>query len=605
MESDQSGEILEQPYSSEVWESLDEPESRNITNYDKIRKWQSRISVARKIRENKLEDLNTLIDYYEGIHWHLDEMPVMKDRTTVNLIFSNIKNELPSLYFQNPTPIVTAKKEQYEFNAFAMQELLKYYVKYNLGTNLKKHVRLCILDAKFIYGCLKTTYTPRFAPNPYAGHPVLEGFTEEGIPIFLLDESGNVVTQDGTIITSDLYYIERVSPREILIDPYARNFTKSWIGHEIVKPLKYLQDSSLYKNTDYLKKNIDVKDIFKSLNKDDEKAQELISDDDTQIVRFVEIYDLKNNELICLPDNCNHFIREENFYINPFTFLKFNEKPDDFFPVSDVAQEKPLQQEINIGRSMMITHARRSARKYGYDDDTFRGVDEREGIEAMKNPEDMTMVKLNDSEKPPVPIQMATQDPVIFQSLYQSRIDYNEVAGSTEAQRGVTDRRKTKGEAAFQEGHQQVRKGDKQSLVADFISETYEVLAKLMQSTMSIPQAVKIAGPSGIFWSQVTPEDIKGEMFFEIEVSDLRPQIPELDRQELSEFIFALSQFLNSILSNPVGQIVFDIKGTIKEFAKSYPSINVENILNLDVTPADIAKLVLAQLNSGQNNANI
>ena len=77
-----------------------------------------------------------------------------------------------------------------------------------------------------------------------------------------------------------------------------------------------------------------------------------------------------------LPDNFNNFIREENIFLNPFSFLKFNEKPDEFYPISDVAQEKPMNQEVNIGRSLMITHARRSARKYYYHQDTFHGVDD-------------------------------------------------------------------------------------------------------------------------------------------------------------------------------------------------------------------------------------
>ena len=552
--------------------------------------------------------MNKLIDFYEGNQWHDDDLIVLKDRTTINLIFSNIKKELPYLYFQNPTPIVNATREEFELGAFAMQELLKHFVKYNLGTELKKHVRLAILDAKFSFGCLKVSYTPRFSPNPNFGSPVVAGYDDFNIPIFVIDNNGNVVTEGDTILTSELYYAERISPREILIDPECRNFIEraSWIGHEIVKPLSYLKENSLYKNTKFLERNVELSDVFEKILKkttqEIQASKELVDSEDIEKVKFVEIYDLKNNELLVLPDNENFFIREGKILMSPFSVLKFNESPDNFYPIPDVRIELPLQKEINIGRSMMITHARRSARKYYYSTDTFTGVDEDEELEKAKDPEDMTFFKIGNHDKPPEPLKLAVQDPAVFQNLHNSRIDYNEVTGSTEMQRGVTERRKTKGEAAFQEVHGEVRRSDKQSLIADFIIDVYSNLSKLMQKTLSIPQAVKLIGNSGIFWAEIKNRDIQGEFYHNIELSELRPQIPEIDKLELSEFIFALSNFINSIVSNPILLRVFDIQGLIKEFAKSYPSINVENIINAKVTPEQIADMVMMQLQQGQNS---
>lgn len=607
MISAERGEIIEQPLESEVYEQLEEPKETALSNFDEVRKWQSRIEVARKIRDKKLKDLNILIDFYEGIHWHDGDPIILKDKTTVNLIFANIKNELPNLYFQNPTPIVKASKKEFELSAFAMQELLKFYVKYNLGTELKKHVRLCILDAKFSFGCLKVSYTPRFSVNPNKGKPKLNGYDDYKMPVFAEDEDGNVIIEPGVIITSELYYAERISPRELLIDPECRNFAEraSWIAHEIVKPLKYLKDNDLYKNTKNLAKNVELSDVFKTLNKESDDVKALLDDEDTQKVKFVEIYDLKNNKLFVLPDNNNFFIREEIIDVNPFSFLKFNESPDNFYPVSDIAQEKPIQQEVNIGRSLMITHARRSARKFAYSQETFNGVDEIEGIDSMKDPEDMTMVKVASLEHVPVPIGMAPQDPIIFQSLFQSKLDFNSVSASTESQRGASERRKTGKEAGFQEQHGAVRRSDKQSLVADFMVDTYRKLSELMQRTLSVPQAIKIIGNTGIFWTQVSKQDIQGELFFEINVSDLRPQIPEIDREELSGFIYALAQFLGAVSANPILMQIFDLKGVIAEFAKSYPSINAEKLLNIKVTPEQIGEMVMMQLKGGSKEGQV
>jgi hypothetical protein len=609
MTSDEHGEIIEAPMASEVYETLPEPKQNTPkdSKSDIVKLWRARINVARKIRDQKLYDLQDLINFYEGLHWNSNNSISIPegDRSTVNIIFANIKKELPYLYFQNPTPIVNETRQEFELSAFAMQELLKYFTKNNLRTSLKKHVRLTLLDAKFAFGTLKVSYTPRFGTNKLAGQPVLAGYDDVGQPIFVFDENGNVVFEPDKILVSELYNIERVSPREILIDPSCRNFVErsTWVGQEVVKPLQYLKDSPLYKNTEHLARNVELTDIFKkTLNKSNEEVQAIreLYGSDTELVRFVEIYNLKDHKLLVLPDNSDFFIREEILYMNPFSFLKFNESPDNFYPIPDIRIEKPLQQEINICRSMMVVHARRSARKYYYSNETFAGEDEEIELNKAKNPDDMTFFKC-DYEHPPKALDMATQDPVIFQNTYQSRIDYNEVVGTTEMQRGVVERRKTKGEATFQEHHGEVRRGDKQSLVADFIVETYKNLAQLLQETLTLKQAIKIIGPSGIFWTQVGYEDIQGEFNFDIEVSEMRPQIPEIDRNELAEFIFALSNVLNSILTNPAGPMIFNIQGMVKEFAKSYPSINAENILNMKVTPEQIAQVLMMQLQQGGN----
>jgi len=597
MTSDERGEIIEAPQASEVYERLPEPKKKGIKS-DKVKKWENRIEVSRKIRDRKLKNLNTLIDFYENRQWHTDDgVPVLKDKTTVNMMFANIKKELPYLYFQNPTPIIEPTRAEFELKAFAMQELLKHYTKYNMRTELKRHVRLAILDAKFSFGCLKTSYTPRFGVNPNKGKPILDASGN-----YMYDEEGNIKAQPDDILISELYYIERCSPREMLIDANCRNFIEraAWVGQEIVKPLSYLKNHPLYKNTSTLTRNVELADTIKHKTTEEIQAvKELSDDDDTQLVKFVEIYDFENSELLCLPDNHEDFIREEKIDLYPYSFLKFNESPDNFYPLADAEVEKPLQQEINVGRSLMITHARRSARKYFYSEETFRGIEESEGIDALKDPEDMTLVKVSEYDKPPAPIQMATQDPVIYNNLIQSQMDFDRVVGSTEAERGLSERRKTGQESGYQESHGAVRRGDKQSLVADFIVDTYINLADLMQKTLTIPQAIKVIGKSGIFWTQVTRKDIQGEFFFDVNVSEMRPAIPEMERQELVEFANVLTSIVERILASPVGPVIFNIQGLVAEFAKSYPSINAEKILNMKVTPEQIAELAIQQMMQG------
>ena len=571
--------------------------AKKYTEVSKIELWKKRIRVAKKVRAEELKDIKLLIAYYEGNQWwHEDGSPVLEDRTTVNLIFANIKNEMPYLYFQNPTPVVNETRKEFELSAFASQELLKYYTKENLGSSLKSQVRLSILDAKFSFGCCKVLYTPTFESNPNTGDPIHIGDDDFGDPIFLTDEEGNLVGQSNNILVSELYSVERIDARDMLIDPECKNSANKakWFAHEIIKPLEYMKGSKLYKNTKNLQGNVELKDDLR--DQDEEKTLREL--DETR-VQFYEIHDIENGEILVVSEQHDEFLREDKSFINPFVFLKFNERPDKFYPLPDVRIEKPLQQQINVGESQMMTHARRASRKYYYDQNTFK--DEIQ-LDNAKSSEDMSFFEIQEYDKPPKPLEIAPQDPSIFQLTQMSKMNFHEVTSSTEAERGVTERRKTKGEASYQEGHSLARRTDKQSLVADFIKEIYITLLKLMQNTLTKQQAVKVIGKTGEFWVEIGRDDIKGEFFVDVEVADLRPQIPEVEKQELNEFMFALSNLLNSIVSNPIMPQVINIQGMIKELAKGYPMLKVENLVNMAITPEQIAELAMQQ-NQAQNTA--
>ena len=556
--------------------------------------WKQRIQVAKKVNEEEFADHEQLINYYMGNHYVDPEVPVLQDRTTVNLIFSNIKKEIPQLYFQNPSPIVNAKRPEFENNAKVAQNLLRYYTKENLNVELKRHIRLAILDAKLApYACVKILYTPMFQPNPNVGEPIFLGDDDFGWPVFMQDDDGNFIGHGKDILVSELYYVERMSPQEILIDAECKNFPEraKWIGQIVVKSVDYLKNSPLYKNTENLGANVELNEKFLAYRSKEVRYLE------EERHLFYEIYDLENDKMYALSEGePEHFIREEEGISNPYVFLKFNEIPDRMGGIPDARQEKPLQDEINVGRSLMITHVRRAARKYYYEEDS---IDDTE-ITKAKMPEDMTFFAVKEFAKPPRPLEAAAQDPAVFQNLMQSRLDFNEVAGSSENERGVTERRKTAHEAKFIQGHAAVRKTDKQSLVADFMKEVYGKLLQIMQKTLTIKQAIKILGPQGNFWSEVKREDIAGEFNLDVDVTEMRPQIPETEKKELSEFMFALSNLLNSIVQNPLMFQILNVQGLVKELAKPYPSLKVDNILNMAVSMDAIAKQAMQMQNKNQ-----
>ena len=58
MKSDESGEIIEAPQASEVFETLEEPKKIGAgPEYEATQLWKARIDVARKVRDKKLDKL--------------------------------------------------------------------------------------------------------------------------------------------------------------------------------------------------------------------------------------------------------------------------------------------------------------------------------------------------------------------------------------------------------------------------------------------------------------------------------------------------------------------------------------------------------------------
>lgn len=556
--------------------------------------WKDRIERAKKDRKNYFEErkinVKTLINFYRGNQW-TDLNVSLPERPTINLIFQHVKSQLPYLYFQNPRWYVRAKgrfKESYEPIAVIAEELLNYYVDENLKISLKRQMRLAILDAFFSYGCIKIGYIGAFEPNPNYGQYKILG-EKDGQPVYSKDDNGQLITDDDKeIVTNEAFLATRISPKHMLFDTECENYFESgrWIAQEIIKSTEDVINSRLYdkKNTNGLKENysiatgydLDTKGSLDFWYDDAEAIKE-----DVKRVRLYEIYDMEHDKLIVIADGHDKILRNEPMPDGiegcPFCFLRFNEVPDEKYPLSDIESLKPIQEEYNLGRGMVLTHAKRYGRKYGFIAGKFGGEDPAKEIEKMKDPEDGMMFEVNELPLSGViePLADAPLDAAVYSSFEQSKQDFREVGGATEWDRGVVERRKTAYEASKLSGATNVRKDDRITLVEDFSSEIGTKMLQSMQANLSTEEAIKIIGSAGEEWKIISKEDIVGEFNVDVQIGTAQPRNPDTEKGELMELLSTLTKLPPQIILPEL-----NVRGTLEEIIKLYPHIKRENIFN-------------------------
>jgi len=559
------------------------------TKEKRLNIWIDRVERAAKKRKAYFKTIKKYKKFYDGEQWG-DKKVTLKDKTTVNLIFAHIKSQIPFLYFQNPKWYVRPKgihKAQFAENARLAEMMLNYYVEENLRISLKKQIRLAILDAFFAFGVIKTGYIADFETNKNFGQPKVLGEDEAGKPIYDVSESGEmIIDEEEEIVTNEAFYARRVSPAQMLFDPECENYFEDgrWIGQEIIKSYHDVKNSKLYKNTSTLEPSYFAKTGYPLDKTDGAYWEDGVPEvkEDVSRIKLYEVYDLEHDKLIVFAEGHDKFLRYEDIPDgidgSPFSFLRFNESPDEMYPLSDIKSLKPIQEEYNVGRAMILTHAKRFARKYGYILEKFAGDDPGKEIEKLKDPEDGALFQVNELPLKGViePLNDAPLDSAVYANFEQTKQDFREVGGATEHERGLVERRKTAYEASKIAGAASIRKQDRGSLVEDFCSEIGTKLLQSMQANLTLGMVVEIVGEEGVKqWQTVSREDIVGEYNVGVTVGTSAPRTPEFEKRDLLELIQVLAQLPREVILPKI-----NVGGLIQEMLKLYPLVDARAIIN-------------------------
>ena len=195
---------------------MEMPDSAEPSN---AKNWLRCIDRAKKVRQNWRDRMRVSLayDYYEGV-----QRPAginEKEWITINMIYSNLLAELPTLYSTDPYFYVKLKKSfkpvpetiaAYEQMAEVRQGGLNYY-KGELG--LKEKSRLAISDAFFQFGVIEVALSADMEENPKKGEAILG---EDGRP--MLDEDDAPLLEPEEVPANEAFQLIRHHPDDFLVD---------------------------------------------------------------------------------------------------------------------------------------------------------------------------------------------------------------------------------------------------------------------------------------------------------------------------------------------------------------------------------------------------
>jgi hypothetical protein len=512
--------------------------------------WLERIDRAKKVKEEwrKQFRVDTAYEYFEGRH-RPSGVPA-NEWITINLIYSDLRAQLPALYSTDPYFYVKVKKSYHpspeavaemEAKAKIRQSMLNY-IKGEVA--LKQKSRMSIFDAMFQFGVTKTLYKADRIENPDAGKPILG---DDGRPI-LDPDTGAGIEQPPFLLENGRYEVQRLHPDDFIVDENAGPLEDDveFMAHRMKRHIKDVQKDKS-REAEYRKfvKPTEMLSEFDRVREQRKKGAVFNNPKDgkePEIVVEWEVYDLRNRQWFVVAEGCDYFgISPEDVPTgiekHPFSALRFLPRDSSWYPIPPVSQLIDPQREYCERRSKILTHAKRFNRKYTAF--TQGLVDPQKAMAQLEMGDDGAVIEASTPGEIVFPIRDAPLDQQVHTELAYLRKDFDDLSMGAN-QRGSSTGIDSATEAGILERRSQIREGDQVALVTDFLISIGRKLDQLVQAHITDEMAIRVTGPEGEAWVAVKTEDytkINGEFEYNIQVGSTTPQLPEIERAQMLAFL--------------------------------------------------------------------
>ena len=265
-----------------------------------LEKWKRRIATARRMREDWETEyqVETLERFFLGKHVALSSDE--PEAVWLNHFAATVQTQRPALLPNKLCFEVQAKPGQKRSETAAIQVRTLSGVLDTIAgqdNHLMKSVRLAATQAFFRVGVLKVCYEPAMEPNPRAGEPLLS--FEQGMQ---LGEAGadEEMVEPAEVLTDEVYRWRWVNAKHMLLPDAGPDVTRwPWIGEEIEVTLEEAKEDTRFPESkrSALKSNGKPRELGSTWS--DGPAEEDTTNDDAQMFRYCECWDLKENRVYC------------------------------------------------------------------------------------------------------------------------------------------------------------------------------------------------------------------------------------------------------------------------------------------------------------------
>jgi len=557
---------------------------------DQLASYRQRIEHSLQWRDQEGFDdrWERMRDLYRGIHF---EERVDEDQLAINIAFSTINVIYPSVSVNHPKVVVKARREEQSDQAAITEAVVNYWWRHH---DFRRPFRHAVKDFLIVgHGWLKVGYNAEDEEDDLSENEMVEAFSQKALEADAYAEenpdlAAGLPTDDEiwaslpttkVIRTHDHPYVERVSPRDMVIDPEATSMDDArWVAQRIIRDLEDVKSDERYVKGVREKTQPDA--ALKG-RRDQTLDERWKQNPEIGRVTVWEFYDMKRNTLCVFAEGSSDYLIKPTkipFATGlPFVMLRNYEVPDEFYPIGELEQIEPLQAELNETRSQMMNHRRKFAPKYLYRQASFDAA----GRQALESRVSNTLVPVADDSVPlgdiVVPMPAQAMDAQLYNYSETIEADIDKVTGVNEYARGATPEiRRTATEAAIIQDNANARAADKLALIEGSISEVARRVVGLAQQFLSQEQYAYVVGPNDAqYWFKFTWKDIEGEFDFEVEGGSTQPLNAQTRRQEAISLLNAVGPLIGTVidpfeLTKHVLQYGFDIKNPEK-FLVSQP----------------------------------
>jgi hypothetical protein len=501
-----------------------------------LRDYNERLVSSKRWRKDEGYDAvwRRLVDLYKGKHF---DSYSEEDRVLVNMVFATVNVIAPSIAVNHPKITVNARNPENAAQAVIVETVVNYWWKYrDIRTEFRRAVKDFIVMG---HGWIKVGY--RFVEEEVVG--------EDVDPSDPMSEGGEA--QPTTIILEDSPFAERVSPFDVFVDPDATSMRDArWIAQRIRRPLREVRTDKRYDKS--AREQVAAMSISRY---SDDPSRKKIQDKSVGYAEVWEFYDLSNKTMCVFAEGADKFLvkpmRMPYSFGQPFVMIRNYDVPDSFYPIGDLEQIEPMQQELNETRTQMMNHRKRFSRKWLYKESAF----DQFGRTALQSQEDNVLVPVVSDE--PLGAVIAPMPAVINPPEFYNQSDLisndiDRISGVSEFMRGGSPEiRRTATEASLIQDAMNARTSDKLATVETAVAEVGRRMVALAQQFMTGEQVARVMGKDGEpLWVKFTREYLEGDFDYEVAAGSTQPVNESFRRQMALQMVDAMAPFAGAGIVN-------------------------------------------------------
>ncbi len=468
---------------------------RSKTEETEASKWMDEIKAGEKYRDtySKSKQYPDYRKYYRG-DWANNVVPT-------NRIFSFGRGLIPQVYFRNPRVTCTATRPDLVAHAMVVEAIDNWLIK---ELKLKQVIKRAILHA-YLCGTapVKLGYDSEFGYNP------LQAVDQDTSTITQIGRSGESKGKDieyNVNIKPGMPWALPVAPEDVIIPwGYYDPDSLPWIAHRLLRPLDDVKADQKYRNTKDLKGARRARYV--------EMRPPLRKDDDIKFCELWEIRDLRTHEVLVLCEDTILLKDPDVLQIEGpnYEFLTFNEDPEFFWGIPDVAILEPQQLEYNEIRTQASKHRKIALLKFLY----LKGALTSQQLDHFLSGEVGPAVEIDGESlaasitmlAPHIPPDLRGEALAVLQDM-QLSMGYNENSSGS-FKPGTPP---SAGEVAASGSVGEARIEERRDIVHDLLTSVIRKWNQYIFSFWTGERVVKIVGPQGSdMWIQYTGEELQGE----------------------------------------------------------------------------------------------